>query len=189
MCHLRCEGHPFWIEDYHAPHYSLAAPVRLMCHLPWLASCPSWEVHDCCGFLAHPAGPVNCLPWFPGPPCRRCTACRGFPWPTLPGRCTTCRGFLGPPCQAGAPLAVVFLAHPAGPVHHLPWFSGPPCRASAPLAVAFLAHPARPVHHLPQFSWPTLPGRCTTCYGFFGRPCRARAPIAVELGALLLMYV
>ena len=43
-------------------------------------------------------------------------------WPTLPGRCPTSHGFL---------------AHPAGDVHHLPWFSGPPCRAGAPLAVVF----------------------------------------------------
>ena len=56
------EGHPCWIEDYLL--YSLA---RLMCHLPWLASFPSWEVHHLLRFSA-------------------------------------------PPCWAGVPLAMAFLA-------------------------------------------------------------------------------
>ena len=122
-------------------------------------------------FLAHPARLVHHLPWFSGPPCRAGAPLAVVFWPTLLGRCPTCRGFLGPPCWAGAPPAMVFLAHPARLVYHLQWFSGPPCWAGAPLAVVFLAHPAGLVHYLPWVS---------------GSPCQAGAPLATVFWLTLL---
>ena len=100
--------------------------------------------------------------------------------------------FLGPPCRASALFAVVFTwpgwcticcgFYLAGPAYHLPWFLlGPPCWGSALFATVFLAHPAgKPTCH--GFLGPT--GPVYHLLGFSGRPCRARAPIAVELGAL-----
>ena len=62
----------------------------------------------CHSFLAHPAWPMHHLPQFPGSPC----------WA---GRCTTCHRFLGPPCRAGVPAAMAFLAALAGLEHQLLW--------------------------------------------------------------------
>ena len=164
--YLLCEGHPCWIEKYYAPHYSLTAPVRLMCHLLWLATCPSWagaplamvswltllgQFTTCHGFPAHLAGPVHHLHGFLIHPAGSVQPLAVAFWPTWPGMFTICPWFAGPPCWAGALLVMVtlptllgmcttchgFLPHPARPVHHLPWFFDPPCRAGAPLAVVF----------------------------------------------------
>ena len=66
-------GHPCWVER--TLNYSLAALVQLMRHLPWLVSCPSWEVL-----------------WFSGPPCWDGAPLAVVCWPPLPGWSTDCFG-------------------------------------------------------------------------------------------------
>ena len=176
-------------------HGFLAHPTRPVHHLPWFILGPPCRVSVSLGLPCGASAPlamVNTWPTLPG---------RYATWPTLRSQCTTCHGF--------------YLAHTAGPVYHLPWFLlGPPCQAGAPLTVVFfltwpillgwcitclgsyqcptgrsflfcfvsvcflfvcflvlLGPPCRGSALFAMAVWPTLPGGCTTCHSFFGSPC------------------